>query len=410
MDRTIEDIVSVIIGKRYECSLPVHGPTPSIAAWAQVFYDVQQHTSFPSFSSSYSHSDQPGFYILELFAAFGLKLPAGVQHSLRTNDAALPLGALRSYATTALAALRRRLCPRSLAVSLLQVQKKASREETFAHVRALVRTTVAAAAPDVLVLPEMWSCPYDTAQFAAYAEELGAGPVCRFLSALSRDVATAIIGGTLPERDGAAVFNTLVVFDAEGRLVAFHRKLHLFDVDIPDGIRFRESDSLAPGGCISAVRLRVGAGAVTLGLGVCFDIRFVEQALALGRVSDALVFPAAFNTTTGPLHWALLGRSRAVDTQRHVLLCSPARGGGWDETYETWGFSMVVDPWGKVLAEGDERPAVLSARIDLSENERIFHAIPLAQARAGKRAVYHLAARVRVFLGGDVDNAIDIHA
>jgi len=171
-------------------------------------------------------------------------------------------------------------------------------------------------------------------------------------------------------------------------LLAKHRKLHLFDVDVPGGIRFRESDSLTGGD-----RLTVLAGAGDplgtglaeppgLGLLICYDIRFPELALLMQQQlgCSLIACPAAFNTTTGPRHWHLLMRARAVDTQCFLLACSSARPEG-GQAYPSYGHSMVVDPWGTVVAEAGCGEQVLHAQLDFVQVALARQAIPTGQQR-----------------------------
>lgn len=146
-----------------------------------------------------------------------------------------------------------------------------------------------------------------------------------------------------------------MAFGPSGALLATHRKVHLFDIDIPGKIRFVESAVLSAGDAATIVELP-GFGAV--GLGVCYDVRFPELAmLAARRGAFAMVYPGAFNTTTGPLHWELLARARAVDNQVYVALCSPARSA--EAGYTAWGHSMLVDPYAQVVATRDETEGIV---------------------------------------------------
>lgn len=162
--------------------------------------------------------------------------------------------------------------------------------------------------------------------------------------------------------------------------------MHLFDIDIPGGITFRESDTLSPGDGCTVVDTACGR----LGVGICFDIRFPELALlAASRGAQVLVFPGAFNTVTGPLHWELLARARAVDCQAFVLMCSPARVAG--AAYQAWGHSTAVGPFGEVLASTLEAPATVYAELELAQVAARRKAMPLEQQRRGD--VYTLVDR-----------------
>lgn len=132
-----------------------------------------------------------------------------------------------------------------------------------------------------------------------------------------------IIGGSVPEVDtDSKVYNTCIVVNSEGEIVAKHRKIHLFDIDVPGKIRFKESDSLTAGQSATLFDTPWGP----IGVGICYDIRFPEYAMLLRqRGARFLIYPGAFNMVTGPAHWELLQRARAVDNQCFVAMCSPAR-------------------------------------------------------------------------------------
>jgi omega-amidase len=258
------------------------------------------------------------------------------------------------------------------------------------------------------MLPEIWNAPYAAARFGEYAEPvpepgsiLAEGPSASLamVARLARRHGVSVIAGSIPERgaDGR-LYNTATVIDPEGCLRAKHRKVHLFDVDVPGGIRFHESDSLTAGDQLTVLPgggdpLATGlAEPPNLGLLICYDIRFPELALLMQQRLGAtlLACPAAFNTTTGPRHWHLMMRARAVDTQCFLLACSSARPIG-GEGYPSYGHSLVVDPWGTVLAEAGIGEEVLHARIDLGQVALARQAIPTGHQRRGD--VYRLTSR-----------------
>lgn len=153
-----------------------------------------------------------------------------------------------------------------------------------------------------------------------------------------------MVAGSIPEIRNNKLFNTSTVWGPQGNLIATFRKLHLFDIDIPGGITFKESDALTAGNDLAIIHVKD----FKIGLGICYDIRFEELAkLYRLKGCNMLIYPGAFNMKTGPLHWELLARSRANDNQCYTALISPAR----DETaqYVAWGHSMVVNPWGEIL-------------------------------------------------------------
>ena len=199
------------------------------------------------------------------------------------------------------------------------------------------------------------------------------------LSSLATEAKAYLVGGSIPEfvPDSKKYYNTALVFSPSGALIATHRKTHLFDIDIPGKIKFKESDVLSGGSKITIVDLPEYG---KIGLAICYDIRFPESAMiAARRDCFLMVYPGAFNTITGPLHWSLLGRARAVDNQVYVALCSPAR--DLQATYHAWGHSMIVNPNGQVLTEVGESEAILYADLDGKVIEDIRMGIPLRMQR-----------------------------
>ena len=228
---------------------------------------------------------------------------------------------------------------------------------------------------DIAVLPEMFCCPYHNDCFRAYGEEEN-GPAQAVLSALAAELGMYIVGGSLPELAGGNVYNTSYVYDRQGRQIAKHRKAHLFDIDVAGGQRFRESDTLSPGNAITTFETEFG----TMGLCICFDLRFEELARRMCLRGAKVIFvPAAFNMTTGPAHWELLFRQRAVDNQCFTVGVSPARDESAD--YVAYGNSIAADPWGTVLSRAGAEEATLYADLDLSCLDAVRQQLPILSAR-----------------------------
>ena len=201
----------------------------------------------------------------------------------------------------------------------------------------------AARGAKLVVLPEIWNSPYAVSAFGDYAEKLPEAPAAACPESPSAEMVRAkaaqhglwIVGGSIPERvveedsdddndNNSKLYNTCLVFDPSGTVVAKHRKVHLFDIDVPGGITFLESETLTGGSTVTSFETPW----CTIGVGICYDIRFPEYAMLLAqqpRGCQILVYPGAFNLTTGPAHWELLQRGRAVDNQVFVLTASPAR-------------------------------------------------------------------------------------
>eukprot|EP01112_Ceratiomyxa_fruticulosa_P009849 TRINITY_DN258_c0_g1_i1.p1 TRINITY_DN258_c0_g1~~TRINITY_DN258_c0_g1_i1.p1 ORF type:complete len:328 (-),score=61.66 TRINITY_DN258_c0_g1_i1:351-1334(-) len=224
----------------------------------------------------------------------------------------------------------------------------------------------------IVSLPECFNCPYSNASFPVYAESIPDGPSTKMLSLAASSNKVYLIGGSFPEKDGDKLYNTSLVFDPEGNLIAKHRKIHLFDIDVPGKIRFKESETLSPGSTPTVFETKFGK----IGLGICYDIRFAELALLYSqRGAKFLVYPGAFNMTTGPAHWELLQRSRALDNQLYVAAVSPARNPS--SSYTAWGHSTVVNPWGEVISTTGHEPGIIYAEIDFSKLDEIRANIPI---------------------------------
>lgn len=263
-----------------------------------------------------------------------------------------------------------------LKVALIQFAAGADKAANLAKVKARV-TEAASAGAKLVVLPECFNSPYAVTAFPKYAEVVPGGETTKFLSDLARTQNIFLIGGSIPESDGDKFYNTSISYNPKGELIAKHRKVHLFDIDVPGKIRFIESEVLS-GGDKATVFDIDGFG--TVGLGICYDVRFPELAsVAARKGAFALIYPGAFNTTTGPLHWQLLGRARAVDNQTYVLMCSPAR--DLSSSYHAFGHSQVVDPWGELVAEAGEAEEIVYAELDPEKLVSVRQSIPVTTQR-----------------------------
>jgi len=228
----------------------------------------------------------------------------------------------------------------------------------------------------MIVLPECFNCPYGTKYFPNYAEEIPNGETCRALSDVAKHHEIYLVGGSIPEKEGDKLYNTCTVWSPQGQLLCKHRKVHLFDIDIPGGIRFKESDNLSPGNSLTTFNM----DNLKIGIGICYDVRFNEMAkLYRKKGVDMLIYPGAFNMKTGPLHWELLLRARAVDEQVYVAGISPAQDTAAD--YVAWGHSMVVDPWGKVVSQTEFAEDVVVADLELQEIKNVREQIPIYHQR-----------------------------
>lgn len=268
-----------------------------------------------------------------------------------------------------------------LNIASIQLAQKATKPETYAHIRALL-ASIPDGAADLIMLPEMWNGPYEAKRFPDFAEPEG-GPSWQFLSALAKERHVYLCGGSIAEREDDRVYNTAYVFDPDGRQIAKHRKMHLFDIDVKGGQRFFESDTLSPGNSVTVFSTPF----CKMGLCICYDFRFPELArLMVDAGAKVILVPAAFNMTTGPAHWELLFRQRAVDNQVYTVGVAPARDPA--ASYQSWGHSIVCSPWGEVLMQADEKESVAITSLDLDRVNEIRRQLPLLSQR--RTDVYRL--------------------
>lgn len=229
---------------------------------------------------------------------------------------------------------------------------------------------------DLVTLGEMFNCPYQTPCFPVYGE-MERGETWQKLSALAKKYQIYLSAGSVPEKDKEGhVYNTAYVFERQGNQIAKHRKVHLFDIAVKDGQCYQESATLTAGDQITVFDTEFGK----MGICICFDCRFPEIVrLMTLRGARMILVPAAFNMTTGPAHWELMFRGRAVDNQCYMIGTSDAR----DEQagYISWGHSLVVSPWGDVVTQMDEKPGIQITEIDLDRVDAIREQLPLLSAR-----------------------------
>ena len=271
------------------------------------------------------------------------------------------------------------LVPASLAV--VQMVSSADVQQNLRVARRLLEQA-AAAGTKLAVLPENFAAMgHSNLAALGRAEASGDGPVLPWLSAAARELGLWIVAGTLPlPPDGqpqARAHACSLLIDAQGQRVARYDKLHLFDVDVADSRgRYRESDDYAHGDNLVLADTPVGR----LGMSVCYDLRFPELYSSLRNAGAELISaPAAFTAVTGAAHWEVLVRARALETQCYML--AAGQGGTHPGGRQTHGQSMIVDPWGRILAEQAQGEAVLLAQRDAGEQQAIRQRMPLASHR-----------------------------
>jgi predicted amidohydrolase len=259
---------------------------------------------------------------------------------------------------------------RKIRAAAIQMSSTPDKEENKVTAEALIRGAVSAGA-DLVALPELWSCHGLDEVYRENAEPVP-GPTTEFMGDLARELGVYLLGGSILESEPGTrrLSNTSTLFDPSGEMTAVYRKIHLFDVKVSDR-EYLESTNIAPGNEIVTAK----AGAATLGLSVCYDVRFPElyRLLAL-RGAEILAVPAAFTLQTGKDHWELLLRARAVENQAFVA--APAQWGQKADGRWTYGRSMIVDPWGTVLATCPDRDGYALATLDLDFLDRFRAEFP----------------------------------
>uniref|UniRef100_A0A3P8YKI7 omega-amidase n=1 Tax=Esox lucius TaxID=8010 RepID=A0A3P8YKI7_ESOLU len=265
-------------------------------------------------------------------------------------------------------------CDIEFRLAVIQLHVTKVKADNLSRARGLVKEAAREGAK-IVVLPECFNSPYGSSFFPEYAEKIP-GESSQVLSEVAKENRVFLVGGSLPEEDTGKLYNTCPVFGPDGGLLLKHRKIHLFDIDVPGKIRFQESETLSPGSSLSVFETPY----CKVGVGICYDMRFAELAqLYTKKGCQLLVYPGAFNMTTGPAHWELLQRARALDNQVYVATASPAR----DEaaSYVAWGHSSVVNPWGEVLSKAGSEEAIVYADIDLEYLADVRQQIPINTQR-----------------------------
>jgi deaminated glutathione amidase len=269
-------------------------------------------------------------------------------------------------------------------VSVVQMNPGHDKAANIAQAGRLIEAAVAADRPEMLGLPEIWTClggdrtaKFDQAEpLPPPGSNQPGGPAYEFLRAVAREQRIHVHGGSIGEKAGEKLFNTTVVFSPDGREIARYRKLHLFDITAPDGTGYRESATFGSGEQVVTCEVN----GVKVGLAICYDLRFAELFLALRRAGAELIFlPAAFTRETGKDHWEVLLRARAIETQ--CWFAAPACHGrhldAGGEPRWTYGHSLLCDPWGHVVAKASDGIGWATARIDQKITERVRRDMPV---------------------------------
>ena len=273
-------------------------------------------------------------------------------------------------------------------ITAIQMQPGHDKAANIAQAAALVGDAIGADQPDLVTLPEMWSClGGDRATKFAAAEILPepngageAGAAYAFLRDLAPARGITVHGGSIAERAADVLFNTTLVFDPSGAEIARYRKIHLFDIVTPSGAGYRESATFGAGDAVVTFE----AGGLRMGCAICYDVRFPELFLALRRAGAEVIFlPAAFTLDTGKDHWEVLIRARAIETQCWMVAAATTgrHEDGAGQPRYTYGHSLIADPWGHVVARASDGPGWTTARIDPALTARMRRNMPVLEHR-----------------------------
>ncbi|EFM09710.1 Nitrilase/cyanide hydratase and apolipoprotein N-acyltransferase [Paenibacillus curdlanolyticus YK9] len=256
----------------------------------------------------------------------------------------------------------------TLRLALLQMDIQIGQPElNFAKVESMLQKALKAEEkPDVIVLPEMWNTGYALDQIGELADE-GGQRTKQQLSAFSREHGVMIVGGSIAEKRENGVFNTIYAFDRQGEVVGDYDKIHLFRL-------MDEEKHLQPGGKIGSLQL----GEIDAGMMICYDIRFPELSRKLALGGAKVLFVPAEWPNPRLHHWRTLLQARAIENQMYVVACN--RCGQSGETV-FFGHSLVIDPWGEIIAESGDQEGILTASIDLALVDEVRSRIPVFEDR-----------------------------
>lgn len=267
-------------------------------------------------------------------------------------------------------------------VSLIQMNSVSDKPANIAAATALIEEAVATERPDWIALPECFDfLGGRRADKQAASEVLGDGPAYNAMRALASKHRVNIHAGSMLEKipGDDRIHNTTVVFGRSGQELARYRKIHMFDIETPDGVSYHESASFQAGDQVATYECE----GVTIGCAICYDLRFpyLFQAL-VERGAQMIALPSAFTLQTGKDHWEVLCRARAIETQTYFV--APGQTGvhqiGNDKR-TSYGHSIVVDPWGHVVGRASDGPGIVSARIDPSRVAKVRQNMPVQSHR-----------------------------
>lgn len=271
-----------------------------------------------------------------------------------------------------------------LEIVLIQLKVTNDKATNLKRAEEMIDSAVKLYSPKIVVLPEYFNTPASLKNLENFVEDGDnfESDSIKLLTSTAKKHSVYIVGGSMPvyfKSDKSKVYNTCYCVDKSGQIKTIFSKLHMFDIDIPGKISFKESKKITPGNTYGVFETEYG----NIGVGICYDIRFPEYALTMKKEHNIkmLFYPAAFNSVTGPMHWDIYGKCRAVDNQVFLGLCSPSRNYENPEDYQAYGHSTVVDPFGQVVTTTGYEEDIVFAKLNLGLLEDIKAAIPVWSQR-----------------------------
>lgn len=224
---------------------------------------------------------------------------------------------------------------------------------------------------DIVCLPEMFNTPYDNNKFIENAEYEEDSVTLDAMKSVADEENIILQCGSIAQIDDDKIYNTAYLINRDGKILGKHQKMHLFDIDT-DTMKFKESDTLTAGCNVTTIKTDLA----NISLAICYDVRFCEYWTLLNKNdTDIVLMPGAFNKTTGPLHWQTLIRARAIDNQYYVVATSPSQ--VENPYYIAWGHSMIVNPWGKILANANTAEEIIYSQINKKDKMEVREQIPV---------------------------------
>ncbi len=274
----------------------------------------------------------------------------------------------------------------------IQCAPGADKQANIAQLEELIARAAGDRRPALVSLPEMWSCLGASREHKLVQSETlppaASGPAYRFLQQTARRLGIVLHGGSIGEREGDTLYNTTLVFGPDGAELARYRKIHLFDATTPGGQGYRESSLFGAGSALATCRIGAPGAELTLGLSICYDLRFPELYAGLRAAgADVIVVPSAFTVETGQAHWEILLRARAIETQCWIVAAATTgtHHDGAGRPRATYGHSLICDPWGRVAAAAGTSEAAIEAVIDTGQIAEVRAAMNLAGSREARK-------------------------